>query len=164
MLYVAIVWAVIALAVLIYFVLRQTKTEITEKDVIYLPKFLFYFGVVIHLGGGALGAWALYAQPTVWAAFGIGAGLVLLGIAAMLCQLNQKTTMVTSTTFTYTTFLGNTREYRISDITGFKINNDSISVLTSDGKKIHIESIAIKDEHFLTLVDEHLGGGEDDDT
>jgi hypothetical protein len=87
--------------------------------------------------------------------FVLGVMVSLVGIAAMLCQLNQKTTMTSSSTFEYTTFLGNIREYHFSDVVGVQPHADSLTILMNSGK-IHVESMAVINEDFVDRLDKIL--------
>ncbi|MGI6013220.1 MAG: hypothetical protein ACOX7K_02900 [Oscillospiraceae bacterium] len=151
--YFAIGWLAVIVVSLVFFCMKFGATKISEKDVIYLPKFLFYFGCFLHLIGGALSVVFLYKMNGI--VFVMGVMVSLVGVAAMLCQLNQKTTMTSSSTFEYTTFLGNTREYHFSDVVGIKLHNDSLTILMTSGK-IHVESMAVINEDFVDRIDEVL--------
>lgn len=151
--YFTIGWLAVVIISLVFFCMKFSATKISRKNVIYLPKFLFYFGCFLHLVGGALSVDSLYKMNGIIFIFGVFISLV--GIAAMLCQINQKTTMTSNNTFEYTTFLGNTREYRFSDVVGIQLHRDSLTILMNSGK-IHVESMAVVDEKFADKLDEIL--------
>ncbi len=115
----------------------------------YLPIWLLALGIVLGVGGCGLG---VYAVINLSVEAGIAAIIaILIGIAAILCWKNQTIKIVPGDYFEYTTFLGNKKVYRFSDITGLKRNNDSMTLLLKDGK-VHIESSAIVTDELADRI------------
>lgn len=106
----------------------------------YLPLWLLAFGIVLILCGSGLAGYN-FVNFSIGAVCG-AIFLILLGVAAILCWKNQTILILPGDYFEYTTFLGNKKVYRFSDIIGLKSNNDSMTLLLKDGK-VHIESCAI---------------------
>lgn len=89
----------------------------------------------------------------VWAVFTVIMALVAVG--AVLCWRNQTIRILDDDRFEYTTFLGNRREYKFSDITALRRNKDSITVFVA-GDKVHIESMAVLSPRLVEKINAAL--------
>lgn len=119
----------------------------------YLPDFLLALSLVL-LGGGSACVIAFFFVHNIWL-IPIGAGVLIFGIAALLCWKNQTIHILTGETFQYTTFWGNSRTYHFRDITGLRQNSDSMTLFVGKDK-IHIESMAILSPRLVQLLNEAL--------
>ena len=120
---------------------------------VFLPDKLLAMSLVFILVGIGCGVYAAF-NFAVWAVIGCALGFIL-GIFAMLSWKNQRIYVISEEQFTYTTMFGRTHTYSFSDIQGFRKNNDSLTIFVA-GKKVHIESMALISERFITLVDKAL--------
>lgn len=119
----------------------------------YLPIWLLAFALVLVVGGAvAIVYW--FISTSVYAIVG-GICAILLGILAGLCWKNQSVTMLSNDAFEYTTFLGNKKQYRFSEITGLRKNSDSMTLFVGD-EKVHIESCAIMTNRLIERLDQAL--------
>lgn len=121
-----------------------------EKDM-YLPKWLMIFGIVLEVVG-VVGLIAIGNTVGRIVCFLIFAGL---GTAAFLCWRNQWVKIENEEEFVCSTMFGKKTTYRFEDITGLKLNNDSMTLLLKNGK-VHIESAAIISERFQSKVSDAL--------
>ena len=119
----------------------------------YLPVWLLAFAILLMTGGTIMCVFAIIRVSVGIIVASIVA--VLLGILALLCWKNQSVTMLSNDTFEYSTFLGNKRIYRFSDIKGLRRNNDSMTLYVGDGK-VHIEACAIISDRLADRIDEQL--------
>ena len=119
----------------------------------YLPVWLLAFALVLVIGGVA--ATVYWFVSTSVYAIAAGACAILLGVAAFLCWKNQSIVMLSNDAFEYTTFLGNKKQYRFSEITGLRQNNDSMTLFVGD-EKVHIESCAIMTKRLIERLDQQL--------
>ncbi|MBR1810809.1 MAG: hypothetical protein IJ766_04045 [Clostridia bacterium] len=152
--YVAVIWALAAIAGFAGFLVKFKHAKIGKQDVVYLPKFLFFFGAALYFGGAAFGTVMLLMDQPLPALLA-GGCLLLIGVAAMLCQINQKVTVTSANTFVSRSFLGNEKEYRFSDCLGVKIHTDSVTFYMQGGK-IHMESMAYKDSAFIDRLLQYI--------
>ena len=119
----------------------------------YLPKGLFYVACFLLLGGLGFVVASFFVR-SIWMI--LAAALVLtLGIAAGLCWKNQTIRMLNDEVFEYTTWLGNTSEYRFKDITGLRRNSDSVTLFVGE-KKVHIEAMAITSDRLNNRVEKEM--------
>ena len=131
--------------------MRDTGDE--PRADMYMPDRMLAMAIVFFLMGiGAAVAAFVTAAPVaiVFAVIGIPAG-----IGAILCWKNQKINMITSGTFEYTTFLGNTKTYRFADITGLRRNKDSLTLFVGKDK-VHIESMAVLSDRLVAAINAAL--------
>ena len=116
---------------------------------VYLPDKLLAMGLVflaIGIAGGIYFAFSLQ----LWAIAVAICGIVF-GVFALLCWKNQSIKILNENQFVYTTMFGRSKTYNFSDIEGIRRNNDSITLLVK-GEKVHIESMALMSESFVSLV------------
>ena len=134
-------------------IFNSNDLKSTPRADMFLPDFLKYLG--FFLDASALGFLiASFATQNWWLLIGTlicGA----LGISAWLCWKNQTARIIGDDRFEYTTFLGKTTVYRFSDILSVRENNDSLTLILTNGK-VHIESMAYMSEEFYTKVGEAL--------
>ena len=119
----------------------------------YLPVFLKGFGYFLDAVGIVLGAVAIATQ--LWGLFVVTAITLPLGIAAYLCWKNQTVRILDEETFEYSTFLGNKKIYKFSEIKSLRTNSDSMTLFVGDGT-VHIEAMAIISKEFTDKIDAAL--------
>ena len=119
----------------------------------YMPDRLFGMSLIfVGICAGCITF--LFFRFESFAVVGAVLGLVL-GAASYLCWRNQCIRVISDKQFTYTTMFGNTYTYNFSDIQGLRRNNDSLTLYV-DGKKVHIESMAILSDRLVDLINEAL--------
>lgn len=131
--------------------MRDTGGE--PRADMYLPDRMLGMAIIFLGGGIVLGILACI-NPVPYFIAGAVIGIPL-GTVALMFWRNQKIQMITSTTFEYTTFLGNTYTYRFSDITGLRRNHDSLTLFVGE-KKIHIESMAVLSDRLIAAINQAL--------
>lgn len=119
----------------------------------YLPIWLLAFALLLLVGAVGSGIIAIVLLSPIAAA--IAGGLLILGIAAILCWRNQTIRILSDECFEYTTFLGNHKVYRFADITGVKESSDSLTLILGKDK-VHIESCALLTERLIVRINENL--------
>lgn len=119
--------------------LRMPEHGDEPRADLYLPDWLLLFGAALLAGG--VGCGVLFAVSGNMALLAGAVGLLLTGLAAVLCWRNQTIRMINSEVFVYTTFLGNRRCYAFSQIHSIRRNADSTTLFVGEGK-VHIESCA----------------------
>ena len=130
---------------------QECKT--TPRADMFLPDFLKYFGFALDAVAGAILVVVFISQ--IW---GLIIGVILyggLGIAAWLCWKNQTIRIIDDDTFEYTTFLGKTTIYHFSDIKDLRTNQDSLTLILTNGK-VHIESMVCISETLLDKINSAL--------
>ena len=130
---------------------QECKT--TPRADMFLPDFLKYFGFFLDAVAGAFLVAMFITQ--IW---GLIIGVILcggLGIAAWLCWKNQTIRIIDDDTFEYTTFLGKTTIYHFSDIKNLCTNQDSLTLILTNGK-VHIESMVCMSETLLDKINSAL--------
>jgi len=150
MLYLAIIYGIILAAILGLFLVRFFRDHITDEVVIYLPKILFFLGLIFYLVSCYLSVHGLLNSD--WMMFLCSIPVTLIGVAAFMCQLNQRVTMISKSKFMNRTFLGNEKEYKFSDFEDIRFNTDSMTIIMKNGK-IHVESIAVKKVAFFDQLE-----------
>ncbi len=135
--------------------LKMQSREGADRPDMYLPERLLAMGLVFIIAGFTA-AIALFFVFEVWLIVVAAAGIAF-GITALMCWKNQSIRVISSERFEYTTFLGNTYEYRFGDITAIRQNKDSITVFVGK-KKVHIESMAVLSGRLVTLLNEAING------
>ncbi|MBR2888879.1 MAG: hypothetical protein IKC09_01225 [Oscillospiraceae bacterium] len=131
--------------------MRDTGDE--PRADMYLPDRMLGMAIIFLLIGIGLAVAACFTLNPYMI---LGAVVMIpVGIAALLCWKNQKINMVTSGTFEYTTFLGNTKTYRFADITGLRRNQDSLTLFVGK-EKIHIESMAVLSDRLIAAINNAL--------
>ncbi len=118
-----------------------------------LPVKVFALALVLLIAGAAAVVYAIVSASVK--AILISVLCLVLGVGALLCWKNQTIRILTDDKFEYTTFLGNKKEYRFSDITGKRKNNDSLTLFVGGGK-VHIESSALMTEQLKQKLIEAL--------
>jgi len=147
-----IIWAAATAVVWAALFAADFKNKPTERDVVYLPASLFAVGSVLLFAGSAAAVYG--AVSGKWLIVPFGAIFDLVGIAAILCRINQRTALAEGESFTYTTFLGRKRTYMPSDVVDVRRNQDSYTIVMKRGK-IHVENMARVNEKFIkTLISE----------
>lgn len=141
----AVVAAVVAVAGIIYFVVRFVKTPLTPECVVYMPKWMFFFGMAMYVIG-AVFLIVLCAEKKWFQAIP-GIGFMIFGAIAMACQLNQRAVKLTDGTYVYSTMFGKKKHFSADDRIGMRYNSDSVTVFLKNGK-IHIESLAQISDDF----------------
>lgn len=134
-------------------IFNPAECKTTPRADMYLPGFLKYFGFFLDIASLAFLVAAIVTQT-----WGLIIGAVIcggLGIAAWLCWKNQTIKIIGEDRFEYTTFLGKTTEYRFSDIKELRVNQDSMTLILTNGK-VHIESMVRMSERLLNKIDEAL--------
>lgn len=124
-----------------------------RKADMYLPNRLFAMGLAMIFFAVIMCGVYLFNKEIIMLIFAVF--LVPLGIAAIICWNNQSITITSEDTFEYKTFLGNIHEYRFSDITGLRANNDSYTLFIGKNK-VHIESMAILSDRLSEKIDDAL--------
>lgn len=119
----------------------------------YLPIWLLAFALVLLVGGAGVGIYGAVVL-SLGAILG-GVAAFALGVLALLCWKNQSITMLPNDSFEYTTFLGNKRTYRFSEIKGLRRNSDSMTLFVGDGK-VHMESCAIISDRLAERINQQL--------
>lgn len=120
----------------------------------FLPVWLLGLGILFVMFGGIFGI-VMIALGCAFPLIILFAALIALGIGAILCWKNQTIRMLPNDSFEYSTFLGNKRVYRFSEILGFRENSDSFTLYVGDGK-VHIESCAIMSARLEDRINKQL--------
>ena len=131
-------------------IFNPTECKKMPRADMFLPDFLKYFGFFLDALAVLFLAAALITQN-----WGLIVGVLLcggLGIAAWLCWKNQTIKIIDDDTFEYTTFLGNTTVYHFSDIKQLRTNQDSITLILTNGK-VHIESMVCMSETLYHKIE-----------
>lgn len=131
---------------------REYSNDEPRADM-YLPVWILAFAVILFVLGIGVGIYAVVAFSV--AAFVGALCSLVLGAAALLCWKNQTIRMLPNDAFEYTTFLGNKKVYRFSQIKGLRRNRDSLTLLVGEGK-VHIEASAILTERLVQRIDQAL--------
>ncbi|MGM9557493.1 MAG: hypothetical protein ACI3VP_04480 [Oscillospiraceae bacterium] len=134
-------------------ILGQSYSDEEPRADMYLPIWLLAFALALLVGGVAIAVCAIVFLSVVAAI--VALVCLILGISALLCWNNQTIRMLSDDSFEYTTFLGNKRVYRFSEIVGLKTNNDSMT-LSVGNEKVHIESCAILTERLVERINQEL--------
>lgn len=119
----------------------------------FLPDFLKYFG--FFLDAVAIVFLVVTFITQIWGLI-IGA-LVCggLGVAAWLCWKNQTVRIIDEDRFEYTTFLGKTTVYNFSDIKALRVNQDSMTLILTNGK-VHIESMVHMSQALVDKINQSI--------
>ncbi len=134
-------------------ILGKAFSDDEPRADMYMPVWLLAFSLLLLVAGVAL---SIYAIVSLF--FGVVLAAVfclLFGAAAFLCWKNQTIRMLSDDVFVYTTFLGNEKTYRFSQIKGLKRNNDSMTLFVGDGK-VHIESSACITSRLAARINRQL--------
>ncbi len=134
-------------------VFNPHECKMLPRADMFLPDFLKYFGVFLDVV-----AIAFLVATFITHIWGLIIGVLLcggLGIAAWLCWKNQTIKIVGEDHFEYTTFLGKTTVYRFSDIKELRTNQDSWTLILTNGK-VHIESMVYMSEILYNKIDEAI--------
>lgn len=130
-------------------IFSSRKGETTPRADMFLPDFLKYFSLFLDAAAVAFLVATFVTQ--IW---GLMIGVLLcggLGVAMWLCWKNQTIRILDDEKFEYTTFLGNTRVYRFSDIRELRVNNDSLTLFLTNGK-VHIEAMVYMSETLYNKI------------
>ena len=134
-------------------IFKPQECKTTPRADMFLPDFLKYFG--FFLDAAAVAFLAVMFIKQFWVLI-IGAVLCGgLGIAAWLCWKNQTIKIIGEDQFEYTTFLGKTTVYRFSDIKELRANQDSFTLILTNGK-VHIESMVSMSETLYNKIIEAI--------
>ena len=134
-------------------IFKPQECKTTPRADMFLPDFLKYFGFFLDAVAVAFLVAAFITQ--IW---GLIVAVLLcggLGIAAWLCWKNQTIRVIDDEKFEYTTFLGKTTVYQFSDIKDLRVNQDSMTLILTNGK-VHIESMVCISESLLDKIDSAL--------
>ncbi|MBE5815970.1 MAG: hypothetical protein E7320_12375 [Clostridiales bacterium] len=147
---------------------RLTETIISnlfpsaeDRADMYLPARYLSMSLVL-MAVGIIAAVFAVLVPEKLLAIAVAVFCLGMGIAEFLCWKNQTIRVLTEDTFEYSTFLGNKKVYRFSDIVGFRRNKDSTTMFVADGK-VHMESGAMLSERLIDRLNEQFGADDDDD-
>ena len=130
---------------------QECKTK--PRADMYLPDFLKYFGFFLDAVAGAFLVAMFITQ--IW---GLIIGALIcggLGVAAWLCWKNQTVRIIDEDRFEYTTFLGKTTVYNFSDIKALRVNQDSMTLILTNGK-VHIESMVHMSQALVDKIDQSI--------
>ena len=143
-------WSIFLVAFLIFGCIKFALTKNSEEVVIHLPNWLFYSGVAFVILPGA----ATIYLADISSGWLSGILLSILGVAMMLCQLNQKTIELYEDRFLYQTMFGRKKLYSFSDIIGMQgtVKGNNYYLLMNDGGKMYIDSSTVKDPHFMNKI------------
>ena len=134
-------------------IFNPQECQATPRADMFLPDFLKYFGFFLDAV-----AVAFLVATFITQMWGLIIGFLLcggLGIAAWLCWKNQTIKIIDDDTFEYTTFLGKTTVYHFSDITDLRSNQDSLTLILTNGK-VHIESMVYMSETLYNKINESI--------
>lgn len=134
-------------------VLHMKSSEDEPRADMYLPAFVLALGLVLLAAALVMVCMVIasFRLPLLIAAL----AAALLGAAALLCWRNQTIRIVGDDEFIYTTFLGHSRSYRFSQISGIKSSSDSCSLMLGT-EKVHIESCAVMSQTLIDRIDQAL--------
>ena len=125
----------------------------TPRADMFLPDFLKYFG--FFLDAVAIAFLVVTFITQIW---GLIIGALIcggLGVAAWLCWKNQTVRIIDEDRFEYTTFLGKTTVYNFSDIKALRVNQDSMTLILTNGK-VHIESMVHMSQALADKIDQSI--------
>lgn len=131
-------------------IFNPNQCNATPRADMFLPNFLKYFGSFLDVVAAAFLVATFITQ--IW---GLIIGTLIsgcLGVAAWLCWKNQTIKIISDEQFEYTTFLGKTTLYRFSDIKEVRINQDSWTLILTNGK-VHIESMVCMSETLYNKIE-----------
>ena len=120
----------------------------------YLPGAMLGFAIFLAVVAVALAAGfaaLLVSGMLLVPLLAVAAVFLALAALAFLCWKNQAVRIVDESSFEVTTFLGKTKRYFFSEITGAKENNDSYTIFVGKDK-VHVESIAVVTERFFAVL------------
>lgn len=123
------------------------KTPIKKKDIVYMPLWEFYLGAGSYLLGAVLVV-LMFWHNEPWGCLA-GIIFVVLGIPAMLEQINVKVTKVDKDTFLYRDIWRRTHEYRYEDVVGMW-DYGRYTVVFMETGKLRIDHAAKGGIPFLT--------------
>lgn len=147
----ALIAAVVSAALLIYFIIRIVRDPGEAKYAVHIPRCLFFFGMAVYVAGAAVCV-AMLAAGKFFIAIP-GFGCMLFGVAAMLCQLDQKVVSAGEGIYIYSTMFGKKKRFNISDYVSMKRNSDSLTLKFKNGK-MHIDNLAVISDSFKkSLID-----------
>lgn len=130
-------------------IFKPEECEIPPRADMFLPDFLKYFGLFLDISAAIFLVAMLITKNWI-----LIIGVLIcggLGIAAWLCWKNQTVRIIDDDTFEYTTFLGKTTVYHFSDIKYLRQNQDSFTLILTNGK-VHIESMVCISEAFYNKI------------
>lgn len=134
-------------------VLHMNSSDDEPRADMYLPEFVPALGLVLLSAALVMVCMEIASfRPALLAA---ALAAALLGAAALLCWRNQTIRIVGDDEFIYTTFLGHSRSYRFSQITGIKQSSDSSSLILGT-EKVHIESCAVMSQALIERINQAL--------
>ncbi|MDD6212299.1 MAG: hypothetical protein PUB22_04050 [Clostridiales bacterium] len=134
-------------------ILGEVYPDEEPRADMYLPIWLLAFALLLLAGGAAVAVLAIVFLSVPAAIVALAS--LILGTTALLCWKNQKVLMLSDDSFEYTTFLGNKKVYRFSEIVDLKVGIDSMTLLMENGK-VHIESSAIITERLVDRINKEL--------
>ena len=135
-------------------IFKPDECKTAPRADMFLPDLLKYFGFLFDALAVVLLAATFITQ--IWAMIVFALFFGGLGIAAWLCWKNQTIRIIDEDQFEYTTFLGKTTVYRFSDIKELRVNQDSMTLILTNGK-VHIESMVMMSERLADKIDRAVG-------
>ena len=129
---------------------RFRAVSVTEKDIVYIPVWQFYFGFGLYASGAVLWFFMLSKEMVIGCIWGVG--LLFLGIATMADQCNTKITAIDEETFLYTNLWGRQREYRYADVVAVRPIKGGKLVIMKTGE-IDIGSFCIGGKRFWEVME-----------
>lgn len=123
----------------------------------FLPSWVLALGAVLIILCPVLIIWFFINTEIILLIFAIIS--LCIGILAVMCWHNQNIKVLSDEEFQYTTFLGNKKVYRFSDITGIRKNSDSMTLFVGK-EKVHMEACAVISDRLVELIDSALSNVE----
>ena len=134
-------------------VLGEAFSEKEHRADMYLPMQLFAMSIVLLIVAVAAMIFAAVKSSVVLVVISVICWII--AFLALLCWRNQKIVVLSEEEFEYTTFLGNKKVYRFSDIKALRKNNDSLTLFVANDK-VHMEAMAVISERLASLIDAQL--------
>ena len=129
---------------------RFRAVSVTEKDIVYIPVWQFYFGFGLYASGAVLWFFMLSKEIVLGCAWGVA--LLFLSVAIMADQCNTKITAVSEEVFLHTNLWGKQREYRYADVVAVKPIKGGKMVVMIDGT-IDIGAFCIGAKRFWETME-----------
>ncbi len=140
----------------VFIVEKLLKTKVNGDEPradMYLPDRILAMGLVLNCVGLAFAIAFCVGFKIMWIL--IALGLILFGVAALLCWRNQTIRVIDDKSFEYSTFLGKKIVYYFDEIKSLRRNSDSMTLFVGNGK-VHIEACAVMTERLVNLINESL--------
>ena len=144
------------LKIMVFVVEKLLKTKANGDEAradMFLPDRILAMGLVLNCVGLAFAVAFCIGFKIAWLL--IAVGLILFGVAALLCWRNQTIRVIDDKSFEYSTFLGKKTVYYFDEIKSLRKNSDSMTLFVGRGK-VHIESCAVMTERLTELINKAL--------